>query len=139
MGYLANFIVYTLAMVGVIVIALMVFKNSTGISIKNSSKFLKVKDSLSLGPRKTLYIISAGNEEFLLAGDVDRTNLISKLNSCSNESGEVNTSIDFLFKETIEKLPQKSSYMDKSGNGTYKKLEKPYNSVMKNLVHNIKN
>ena len=31
MGYLANFMVYTHAMVGIIVIALLVFKNSTGI------------------------------------------------------------------------------------------------------------
>ena len=73
MGYLANFIVYTLAMVGVIVVALLVFKNSTGISTKNSSKFLRVKDTLSLSSRKTLYIISAGNEDFLLASDFDKT------------------------------------------------------------------
>ena len=57
MGYLANFRVYTLAMVGIIVIALLVFKNSTGIGAKNNSKYLKVHDTLSLGPRKTLYIV----------------------------------------------------------------------------------
>ena len=79
MGYLANFIVYTLAMVGVIVVALLVFKNSTGAGCKSSSKFLKVHDTLSLGPRKTLYIVSAGEEKFLIAGDVDKTTLISKL------------------------------------------------------------
>ena len=133
MGYLANFIVYTLAMVGVIVIALMVFKNSTGISIKNSSKFLKVKDSLSLGPRKTLYIVSAGNEEFLLAGDVDRTSLISKLN-VDNEKVILNNG----FEETINSLNTKVSYMDKKNLGIHKKQNKPYNSVMKNLAEALK-
>ena len=44
MGYLSNFIVYTLAMVGVIVIALMVFKGATGGSVKGGSKYLKVQE-----------------------------------------------------------------------------------------------
>ena len=77
MGYLTNFIVYTLAMVGVIVIALLVFKGTTGGGIKGGSNHLKVLDTLSIGPRKTLYIISAGKEKFLIAGDVDKTSLIS--------------------------------------------------------------
>ena len=79
MGYLTNFIVYTLAMVGVVVLALFVFKTSTSTGVKNGSKYLKVHDTLSLGPRKTLYIVSAGEEKFLIAGDVDKTTLISKL------------------------------------------------------------
>ena len=83
MGYLTNFIVYTLAMVGVIGIALMAFKMSSNTGSKSGSKFLRVQDTLSIGPRKTLYIISAGNEKFLIAGDVDKTTLISKLESNS--------------------------------------------------------
>lgn len=81
MGYLGNFIVYTLAMVGVIVVALLVVKNSTSFGSGAKSKYLKVLDSMSLGPRKTLYIVSTGREKFLIAGDADRTNLISKLES----------------------------------------------------------
>ena len=72
MGYLANFIVYTLAMVGVIVVALLVFKKTTAIGGTKSSKYLKVIDAMSLGQRKTLYIVSAGREKFLIAGDVDK-------------------------------------------------------------------
>ena len=69
MGYLANFIVYTLAMVGVIVVALLVFKNATsGGSITKKSKYLKVLDTMSIAPRKTLYVVSAGKERFLIAG-----------------------------------------------------------------------
>ena len=81
MGYLTNFIVYTLAMVGVIVIALLVFKNSTCFHTGTKSKYLKILDSMTIAPRKTLYIISAGQEKFLIAGDVDKTTLISKLES----------------------------------------------------------
>ena len=94
MGYLTNFIVYMLAMVGLMMLALFVFKKSTGSVKKGQSKFLKVHDTLSLGPRKTLYIVSAGNEKFLIAGDVDKTSLISKL-------GENETSTKTDFKETM--------------------------------------
>ena len=79
MGYIANFIVYTLAMVGVIVVALLVFKNATSVGCSKSSKYLKIIDSISLGQRKNLFIVSTGNEQFLIAGDVDKTCLISKL------------------------------------------------------------
>ena len=79
MGYITNFIVYTLAMVGVIVVALLVFKNATSIGQGRSSKYMKLIDTMSLGSRKTLYIVSAGKEKFLIAGDVDKTSLIAKL------------------------------------------------------------
>ena len=136
MGYLANFIVYTLAMVGVIVFALLIFKNATGSGANAKSKFLKVHDTLSLGPRKTLYIVSAGNEKFLIAGDVDKTSLISKL-----ESGkEVKSAIEGAdsFRDVLNKLPEKVSYMDKSQIGIISTQNKPYSSVMKNLAERIK-
>ena len=80
MGYLANFMVYTLAMVGVIVVALLIFKSATSGGITGGkSKYLKIIDTLNLAPRKTLYIVSTGREKFLIAGDVDKTSLISKL------------------------------------------------------------
>ena len=136
MGYLSNFIVYTLAMVGVIVLALMVFKSATNGTAKGKSKFLKIQDSLSIGPRKTLYIISAGDEKFLIAGDVDKTTLISKLQS--NENTEIKTHQVENFRETLEKLPTKNSYIDRSIVGNYKQESKPYSSVMKNLAERIR-
>ena len=135
MGYLANFIVYTLAMVGVVVFALLIFKNATNTGVKTKSKFLKVHDTLSLGPRKTLYIVSAGNEKFLIAGDIDKTTLISKLNS---EEKTTLISEEKSFRETLNELPEKKSYMDKSIIGISSTQEKPYNSVMKNLAEKLK-
>lgn len=136
MGYLTNFIVYTLAMVGVVVLALFVFKASTSSGVKNGSKYLKVHDTLSLGPRKTLYIVSAGEEKFLIAGDVDKTTLISKLGI--QEKFEIKTTAQESFKETMDNLPARSSYMDKSVVGIYKTQDKPYDSVMKNLAARIR-
>ena len=136
MGYLANFMVYTFAMVGIIFVALLIFKNSTGFGAKNSaSKILKIHDTLSLGPRKTLYIVSAGKEKFLIAGDVDKTCLISKLEVKENN---IEFPQNSSFKEIIEDVPLKTSYMDKSSIGIYSTKDKPYDSVMKNLAERIR-
>ena len=136
MGYLTNFIIYTLAMVGVIMLAVLVFKASTSTGIKAKSKYLKVHDTLTLGPRKTLYIVSAGEEKFLIAGDVDKTTLISKL--ASKVENEFKAPEVESFKETLEKIPQKPSYIDRSILGIQKTQNKPYNSVMKNLAERMK-
>ena len=85
MGYLANFMVYTLAMIGVIAIALIVFKNANSFGGAGKSKHLKVIDTLSIAPRKTLYVVSTGREKFLIAGDVGNTTLISKLETAAKE------------------------------------------------------
>lgn len=138
MGYLANFIVYTLAMVGVMMLAVFVFKNSVNGTQKNGSKFLKVIDTMSLGPRKTLYIVSAGEEKFLIAGDVDKTSLISKLNPKQEVQSFQYEKTSSEFQETMETLAHKSSYIDKSiiRNRTNKKTD--YDSVMKNLAERMR-
>lgn len=82
MGYLGHFIVYVLAMLSVIVLALFVYKkfNMSNFDNKKSGN-LSVEEVLSLSPRKNLYIINANGERFLIAGDMDRTTLISKLSN----------------------------------------------------------
>lgn len=136
MGYLTNFMVYTFAMVGVIVIALLVFKNATSQGTGAKSKYLKVIDSMSLAPRKTLYIVSTGKEKFLIAGDVDKTTLISKLET--NEQAEEISSKE-TFQQTMQSL-SKSNYMDKSNIGIKSSLlhEKNDKSVMRNLIDKMK-
>ena len=80
MGHLSHFAVYTLAMLSVIGIALFVYKKFSMVNFSSrKSNLLRVEDLLSLSPRKTLYVINANGEKFLIAGDLDRTTLISKL------------------------------------------------------------
>jgi flagellar biogenesis protein FliO len=81
-GYLVNFAIYTMAMLGLIFFALMVYKKfAIGGVMPNSSKHkaLSIEETISIAPRKTLYIVKAGDEKFLIAGDMDKTTLISKL------------------------------------------------------------
>lgn len=118
MGYLANFMVYTLAMVGVIVVALLIFKNATSGGITGGkSKYLKIIDTLNLAPRKTLYIVSTGREKFLIAGDVDKTSLISKLETVedcgaayeirNDRMGEVSSDLSLTGKHLTPTLSSK--------------------------------
>lgn len=85
MGYLTHFVVYILAMLSVIGIALFVYKkfSISNIGGKRSGN-LAIEEVLSLSPRKTLYVVNANGEKFLIAGDLERTTLISKLNNNAN-------------------------------------------------------
>ena len=100
---------------------------------------MKIIDSISLGQRKNLYIVSTGNEQFLIAGDVNNTSLISKLNGLSLKDEAVKDLFEkpqtSSFKETLESLP-KQSYMDKSNIGITSSLlkEKSNGSVMRSLA-----
>ncbi len=93
-GYLVNFAVYTMAMTGLIFFALMVYKKFTlgTVGKTSKSKMLSVEETIAIAPRKTLYVVRAGNERFLIAGDVDKTSLISKLDI--NMPGENSVIVD---------------------------------------------
>ena len=82
-GYLASFSIYTMAMVGLIFVALFAFKTFSNKCFSKKSTMLNIEDTMSLSPRKTLYVINAQNERYLIAADVDRTSLIAKLDTKS--------------------------------------------------------
>lgn len=117
MGYMVNFIVYTIAMVGIIFLAVFVYKKFS-FCAGSKSKFLNVEDCISIGPRKELFVVRAGNERFLVASDVGRTSLISKLNSNSNYVEELKE-----VKESVQNL----NNQDFSTNS--KSILKPYQRI----------
>lgn len=80
--YLINFLVYSMAMVGLLFVCLMVYKKTmlNNKCAKNPQE-LAVENALTLSQRKTLYVVKAGNEKFLIAADVDRTSFLAKLNN----------------------------------------------------------
>lgn len=81
-SYITNFTVYTMAMLGLIFFALFVYKKFMNGSLGgNSSKFLSIEESMSINPRKSILVVRAGSEKFLVASDVDRTTLLSRLNN----------------------------------------------------------
>lgn len=105
-SYIANFTVYTMAMLGLIFFAIFVYKKfmEGGLSNKNS-KHLSIEETMPINPRKSLLIVRAGSERFLVASDMDRTTLLSKLDS---DTTQRSTQKDFRRFENImtEELPQ---------------------------------
>lgn len=86
--YLINFLVYSMAMVGLLFVCLMVYKKTMANNYsKKNSEELTVENAMNLSARKTLYIVKAGNEKFLIASDAERTTFLARL----NESGNANT------------------------------------------------
>lgn len=101
--YLINFIVYTMAMVGLLFLGVMVYKKTmTGGSSEQNTRGLKIDNALRLSPRKTLYVVNAGNERFLIAADLDRTTFLAKLNG--------NVQLDNI--ATIDVEPAANSFKD---------------------------
>lgn len=82
-GYLVNFAVYTMAMIGAILLCFVIYKKTVIDSkfSKNVENNLEVENALNLSQRKTLYVIKAGDEKFLIAADAERTSFLAKLNA----------------------------------------------------------
>lgn len=125
--YLLNFIVYTTAMIGVIFVAVFVYKKFACNSV-SKSQFLNVEDCISLAPRKNLYVVRAGKERFLVASDAERTTLISKLGQ-NEQVSQIQS--EQMYKEnvqsSVDELPQIVNFKKAKGS----------NQILKNIVNNI--
>ena len=81
-SYLVNFLVYAMAMVGLLFLCLMIYKKTmlnTKCAKKNDE--LVLENALNISQRKTLYVVKAGKERFLIAADAERTSFLAKLDS----------------------------------------------------------
>ena len=89
-SYLVHFATYTFAMIGFIVMVLFIYKKSICMPNENRNRrFLKVENTLRLAPTKTVYVIKAGSERFLVAGDAGSTTMLAKLDENNIEQEEV--------------------------------------------------
>ena len=71
-----------MAMVGLLFLCLMVYKRTmvdTKCLKKNDE--LVLENALNISQRKTLYVVKAGQERFLIAADAERTSFLAKLDS----------------------------------------------------------
>lgn len=136
-GYLINFSVYTLAMVGVILVALFAFKTFATGGFSKKASMLKVEDTMTLSARKTLYVINANSERFLIAADVDKTTLIAKLEPKAEEEPvftRADKSSQLQSCDGIESIADFASLVDmkdyKSGKGPMmRELAKKLNTI----------
>jgi len=77
--YITAFIFYTLAMIGVLIGGFILYKK-TFAPVKNENKgMIKVLDTYSIAPKKTLMVVNVKNEDILIALDCERTTFLTKL------------------------------------------------------------
>ena len=108
-NYIINFGIYTMAMIGFLAICVLIYKKSNTINLNNKSA-LKIDDKIALNARKSLYVVNAGGERFLIAGDIDNTSLIARLGD-SNVS-EINENMTSLLKTTKETKKEPNKNVD---------------------------
>ena len=125
--YLFKFIFYTSGVIGILLIGYVVAKNflAGGFILNNKDSHLEIEEALSLSPRKTLYIVKAFDEKFLIASDATSTTLLAKLNS----NGEI-----------VEKAVQEeefSAYL--SPQKETKKVSKGNASVIHSMLEKLNN
>lgn len=84
MTYVTAFIFYTLAMIGIMLIAFVVYKKTFMPVNKGESKgVIKIIDSLPIGNKKMLHIVKIKNEKFLIASGLEHTTFLAKLENNS--------------------------------------------------------
>ena len=124
--YLFKFIFYTSGVIGLLLIGYIVAKNflAGGIVMSRKKGNLEIEESLSISPRKTLHIVKAFDEKFLIASDSTSTTLLAKLNT----DGEI-----------VEKLNQEefSSYLEPQ-NQIHQTTTKS-NSVIHSMLKKLNN
>lgn len=88
-SYIMNFTVYTMAMLGLIFFAIYIYKKViNGGLCKNNNKFLSIEETMNINPRKSIMVVRAGNEKFLIASDIDRTTMLAKLEGAKKVSAQ---------------------------------------------------
>ena len=136
--YILNFVVYLMAMIGVIYVSLMVFKKTIGQNnLKSDKSLIKVEGSLNIAPRKTLHVINVEGEKFLIASDIQSTTFLSNLDDHKKESKIEKTPKikphDKMFMDELDEL--KTSKLAKNVS-VFDEMEKE-KSVFRELIQKL--
>ena len=102
--YIAAFIFYTLAMIGILMIGFIVYKKIGINSLTNNNKgLIKVLDTYPIGAKKSLMVIKIKDECFLIASGVEHTTFLAKLGENSSIPSISPREIENILKENINK------------------------------------
>ena len=136
-GYVLNFVVYTLAMTGMIFFALFIYKKVMNGGFHSSdSHNLSIEETLNINPRKNLMIVKAGDERFLIASDIDKTTLLAKLENCDTKILTNNDSENIANNfENIIKSAQSSEINQEQISFSEEKREEQPAKTNKKTVH----
>ncbi len=112
-SYLLHFIAYTFAMIGFLVMLLFVYKKAVYSGNKNNNKsFLSVENTLKLSATKTVYVLRAGKEKFLIAGDTANTTMLAKLDDNEGSAADFDN-----IQKNITELPSVKKHIQRISRG----------------------
>lgn len=77
--YIAAFIFYTMAMIGVLLLGFVIYKKTIMPQNKENKGMIKILDKVSISAKKSLMVVKVRNEKFLIALDCEHTTFLSKL------------------------------------------------------------
>lgn len=137
-----------MAMVGLMFVCLMVYKKTMlNTKCTKNNNELNIENALNLNARKTLYVVKAGHEKFLIASDTERTTFLAKLNENEKITNiEVQTVRPFkeeLIPVSSTGLPQKTEKEEKPKGVDYSEVMQILDSdtgkkpVMKEILRKL--
>ena len=122
--YLFKFIFYTSGVIGLLLIAYVFAKSclSGGIILNKKKGNLEIEETLGISPRKTLHIVRAFDEKFLIASDANSTVLLAKL----GDNGEIAPPKEVVeeFSSLLEEKPARQVPLEKTESVIQSMLEK---------------
>lgn len=123
-AYLVKIVFYTAGVIGMLLIGFVVAKAClyNGATFNKRKGNLEIEESLPISPRKTLHIVRAFGEKFLVASDQNSTTMLAKLNA----NGDI-TETQAEFSEYLEEKPNKT------------KTSKKNNSVIQSMLEKLNN
>lgn len=86
--FIMGFTVYTLGIIGLLVIGYVLAKyliNNAGRMPHKQRSFLKIEQAIGLEPRKSIYVLSAGKQKFLVATTPENVCLLSELDKDNHQ------------------------------------------------------
>ncbi len=136
-GYLINFAVYTMAMIGAILLCFVIYKKTvldTKFS-KTQANNLEIENALNISQRKTLYVVKAGEEKFLIASDPDCTTLLARLNEKNTENIQQEESETRTIDVEPVRIPKYSTPVNYSG--VLKRTNKNKQPMMREIIKKL--
>ena len=136
-GYLINFAVYTMAMIGAILLCFVIYKKTvldTKFS-KTQANNLEIENALNISQRKTLYVVKAGEEKFLIAADPDCTTLLARLNEKNTENIQQEESETRTIDVEPVRIPKYSTPVNYSG--VLKRTNKNKQPMMREIIKKL--
>ncbi len=107
LSYLTAFIFYTFAMVGIMLLAFVIYKKFNFPLKQENKGIIHIVDSCPIGAKKNLLVVKIANEKFLIASGLEHTTFLAKLDNSINQ--------------TAPEVVQTKNTEEKFKNITYKK------------------